>query len=121
MIDLTEKWKKGELPEGWYWVKRVTWSECINMLYNWSDTFLDGDVPVDNDNIIEVLAKVPDYEEWQALNQNLDSTMQTNKALCKKLAELKELLRECKGIFDECFSPSVKYGELYKQIDEVLK
>ena len=67
MTDLTEQWKKGELPEGWYWVKNVTWSECINMLYNWSDTFLDGDVPVDNDKIIEVLAPVPSYEEYLSL------------------------------------------------------
>ena len=36
-------------------------------------------------------------------------------------AQLKELLKDCKDIFDECFSPSVKYGELYKNIDEALK
>lgn len=71
MTDLTEQWKKGELTEGWYWVKNVTWSECINMLYNWSDTFLDGDVPVDNDKIIEVLAPVPSYEEWKDLKSKL--------------------------------------------------
>lgn len=36
-------------------------------------------------------------------------------------AELKELLKECKEVFDECFSPSAKHGELYKKIDEALR
>ena len=36
-------------------------------------------------------------------------------------AQLKELLKECKEIFDECFSPSAKHGELYKKIDEALR
>lgn len=124
MTDLTEQWKKGELTEGWYWVKSVTWSECINMLYNWSDTFLDGDVPVDNDKIIEVLAPVPSFEEWQAkLEQNAQLKEQINHLLktqarqfvdnqklqvkaekakdvvnidtARQIKQLKELLKEC--------------------------
>ena len=78
--ELTEQWKKGELPEGWYWVRIKTWCEYITMLYYTSDIFLDGDVPVDNDKIIEVLAPVPSYDEWQAkLEEN---------------TQLKELLKE---------------------------
>ena len=38
-----------------------------------------------------------------------------------EIDKLKELLKECKDIFDECFSPSVKFGVLYKEINEVLK
>ena len=37
---------------------------------------------------------LPSYEKWKALNGNMDSVMQTNQALCKKLAELKELLKQ---------------------------
>lgn len=99
MTDLTEQWKKGELPEGWYWVKRVTWSECINMLYNWSDTFLDGDVPVDNDEITEVLAKVPSYEEWKDLKSKLqlkDTAYDFDTArLEEENAQLKEQINKC--------------------------
>jgi hypothetical protein len=127
--DLTEQWKKGELPEGRYWVKIKTWCEYITMLYYTSDIFLDGDVPVDNDKIIEVLAPVPSYEEWKALNQNLDSTMQTNKALCKKLVEVKELLRIILSKTEICYSMvfqkdiiNAELNEaLLKKINEVLK
>ena len=64
---------------------------------------------------------VPSYEEWKALNGNMDSVMQTNQALCKKLAELKELLKECKmplEVYNEMFGNK---AELLTKIDEVLK
>lgn len=80
-ISLTEQWRKGELQDGWYWVKKKTCEEYIDKVYFWYDTFIDGDVPLDNDKVVEVLAKVPSYEKWQAkLEEN---------------AELKELLKEC--------------------------
>lgn len=110
---LTEQWKKIELPDGEdYYIK---WKDSKVF----TATFVDfmgrkmfqrmelefEELPIEH--YLSVLAPVPSYEEWQAkLEEN---------------AQLKELLKECKGIFDECFSPSVKYGELYKQIDEVLK
>lgn len=134
MTDLTEQWRKGELPDGWYWVKKKTCEEYIDKVYFWYDTFIDGDVPLDNDKVIEVLAHVPSYEEWQALNGNMDSTMQTNKALCKKLAELKELLRECRNSLEEqsnvrkLYESDVEYRDRYNKkmdllikLDEVLK
>lgn len=46
-------------------------------------------------------------EEWNTMLRTVNRT--------------KELLKECKEIFDECFSPSAKHGELYKKIDEVLR
>lgn len=64
---------------------------------------------------------LPSYEEWMEKTKSLKVLAE---AYCKEKQQndkIKELLKECKGIFDECFSPSVKYGELYKQIDEVLK
>ena len=72
---------------------------------------------------------VPSYEEWQALNQNLDSTMQTNKALCKKLVEVKELLRIILSKTETCYSMVLQKDiisaelskALLKKINEVLK
>lgn len=49
------------------------------------------------------------------------STLHRSMVLEAENAQLKELLKECKEVFDECFSPSAKHGELYKKIDEVLK
>lgn len=63
MTNLTDKWEKGELPEGDYYIKRR-----------------NGDTPYDNidshgvwrnsidEDIIEVLEPVPSYEEWDKLN-----------------------------------------------------
>ena len=39
----------------------------------------------------------------------------------RQIKQLKELLKECKEVFDECFSPSAEHGKLYKKIDEALK
>lgn len=123
MNDLTEQWKKGELTEGWYWVKNVTWSECINMLYNWSDTFLDGDVPVDNDKIIEVLAPVPSYDELQNMNKAVNECMSANIKLVEQNAQLKELLKECFEYIDwtDGTGSPISQQKLLDKIDEVLK
>ena len=61
---------------------------------------------------------VPSYEEWKALNGNMDSVMQTNQALCKKLAELKELLKRCKRHINASF-PEI-YRELLHKINQAL-
>mgnify|MGYP006988966982 CR=1 FL=1 len=57
MTDLTELWKKGELPEGRYYVENN--NGIIGMLY-WSEIAGWYDIK-------EVKAKVPTYEEYQAL------------------------------------------------------
>ena len=67
---------------------------------------------------------VPSYEEWKALNGNMDSVMQTNQALCKKLAELKELLERCRDELFEIYSNEVSHPEdvpIIKKLDEVLQ
>lgn len=90
MTDLTSQWKKGKLPSGWYWVEGCRDKE----IYAYTSEYLNHMYrPKNSDRIIEQL---PSYEEWKALNGNMDSVMQTNKALCKKLAQLKELLKECR-------------------------
>ena len=127
MTDLTEQWKKGELPNGYYWI-RVFWGGMVIMAYH---TAFDGlfeldDHYYDEDEISEVLAKVPSYEEYQKLlsdqlaknegeeiNAELEHRLAMVKAngkypdkisrlksrvvaLSEEKAQLKELLRECK-------------------------
>lgn len=72
MTDLTEQWKKGELPSGWYYLKvdeelanYPVISECVDD-YNLGlplSYFYDFDVA----KIEQVLAPVPSYEEWEQL------------------------------------------------------
>ena len=92
MTDLTDKWKKGELPSAdenhtWlaYYLKQASGRIHADSYWrgNWGHA--------DRNSIIEVLAPVPSYEEWQeAYNCMLE-----NEVLRLKNAQLKELLMEC--------------------------
>ena len=121
---LTEQWKKGELPNGYYWI-RLSWGGMVIMAYH---TAFDGlfeldDHYYDSDEISEVLASVPSYDEWQASY----NCMLENEVLRLKNAQLKELLEECRHIigiekdFATCHFEEYTLVELLTKIDEVLK
>ena len=73
---LTDKWRKGELPEGWYYVK----GNRAEGIYAYTAEYLNNMYrPRNGEKIIE---QVPSYEQWQAkLEEN---------------AKLKSLLKECR-------------------------
>ena len=116
---LTEQWRKGELPNGYYWI-RLSWGGMIIMAYH---TAFDGlfeldDHYYDSDEISEVLAPVPSYGEWQASY----NCMLENEVLRLKNAQLKELLKEYKKQLSEIKNAYIdlttqdEYGSYY--IDE---
>lgn len=94
MTNLTEKWEKGELPEGWYYIKdedgHITiaeyYAECIDRETNKTECVWSclGEP-------IEVLGRVPSYELWKAVHEQWKVLLQEN-------TKLKELLKECKGL-----------------------
>ena len=114
---LTEQWKKGELPNGWYWVKGIK-SEGI---YAYTAEYLNNMYRPRNGEII--IEQVPSYEEWQASY----NCMLENEVLRLKNAQLKELLEECRHIigiekdFATCHFEEYTLVELLTKIDEVLK
>lgn len=85
---LTEQWKKGELPSGWYWVelKEGTFvggkkSITLDYLFDFTNDFERHPYLVES-----VLAEVPSFKQWQAkLEEN---------------TKLKGLLKELKRYFD---------------------
>lgn len=83
---LTEQWREGTLESGWYYVV-IEWNDEIRMLYFEGDYFLDTDVPLDNDNIKEVLDAVPSYEEYMEL---VSKCRQLEKRLAIATKALKE-------------------------------
>ena len=111
MTDLTEQWKKGELPSGWYWVKGCRdkgiyayTCEYLNHMYR----------PNNSDRIIE---RVPSYDEWVEKTKSLKVFAE---AYCKEKqqnAELKELLKEV--LRHELSLKEI--SELTRKISEVLK
>ena len=89
MTDLTEQWKKGEIKKNKYWVKYKN-----GKIDTWE--LSEGITIESKPEIIEVLAPVPSYEEWQKV-LNIDFN---NEVLRLENAKLKELLKECREILD---------------------
>lgn len=104
---LTEQWKKGELPCGWYWVEG-----CSDKgIYAYTGEYLNNMYrPINSERIIE---KVPSYDEWQASENYIDYLKQcisvyeskdkqatetsiAYNELLEENTKLKELLEECR-------------------------
>ena len=93
MTNLTEQWKKGELPEGHYYVK-----DGENMIAEYLDGyFYNNGEPMTSftGGVDKVLAPVPSYDELQNMNKAVNQAMSENIKLVKQNAQLKELLTEC--------------------------
>ena len=88
---LTEQLKKGELPEGWYYVIKTG---DVEMLEYSCNCFLAGDVPLIDNEVTEVLAPVPSYDELQNMNEAVNECMAANIKLVEQNAQLKELLKK---------------------------
>jgi hypothetical protein len=116
MTDLTEQYQKGELPEGWYYIKDENGviyaaENCLNY-----DSLSDKGYTAfyyAETEISEILAPVPTYSEYLALQSDslakdegaeivaelekrLKKTQGIELDLRRKNHELKELLKECK-------------------------
>ena len=66
---LTEQWKKGELPCGWYYV----YLKHLEMFEIAGSSTLSGILERGNEDGIEVLALVPSYQENAKLKELLHS------------------------------------------------
>ena len=113
---LTEQWKKGELPEGWYYVK----GNRAEGIYAYTAEYLNNMYRPRNGEII--IEQVPSYEEWQASY----NCMLENEVLRLKNAQLKELLKDCKEVIKNVDTYYGNYDStngylVINKIDEVLK
>ena len=96
-MTLTEQWKKGELEEGWYYVKNV--DGVIGMLHH---SKISGWY-----NVHQVLAPVPSYEEWKSTGKFAMEAMN----VAEERQRLKELLKECRDILED-ISEHTDYNEV---------
>ena len=90
MTDLTDKWKKGELPEGHYYIKTRIETNIDEYIQWYKDHGIPSEKSFTCFDVQKVLAPVPSYEEWQASY----NCMLENEVLRLKNAKLKELLKE---------------------------
>ena len=121
---LTEQWKKGELPYGRYYVELAYNGNSIIMAeYWWDKTLTLDDHQYSREEVKRILAPVPSYEEWQASY----NCMLENEVLRLKNAQLKELLKECILYFNALVEKRLKLEyipqvyELLSKINEVLR
>jgi len=82
MTNLTEQWKKGELPDGWYYVK----GNRAEGKYAYTAEYLNNMYRPRNGEII--IEQVPSYELWKAVHEQW-------KVLLDENTKLKEQLKEC--------------------------
>lgn len=124
--DLTEQWKKGRLPSGYYYIIPVgSYNHCYIDYYN-AET---DDWEVNYCNKIQtVIDQVPSYNSFNAFKDDFKyikklkkDSEKDNELYRAKIKQLKELLKECKmplEVYNEMFGNK---AELLTKIDEVLK
>ena len=87
MTDLTDKWKKGELPSGWYWVDYYSVDGAVMLEYIPQH---NGFGYEEKELVQAVLAEVPDYVEWQAsekYNKHLEEVIKIYERKDKQATE----------------------------------
>ncbi len=89
MTNLTEQWKKGELPYGRYYVELAYNGNNIIMAEYWWDKALTlDDHEYSREEVKRILAPVPSFEQWQQLKELLkECRSPINYALCLNLSE----------------------------------
>lgn len=110
-VSLKELWSKREL-DGAYYIKNGNGEYEAQIFQDKRKDYRFIGSPIS-----EFVCEVPSYEQWQSLNELLDSMQDTNKALAHRLNICKKLLKEAKEKF-----VNLDYAKgLIRRIDEVLK
>ena len=114
--DLTQQWKKGELPNGWYWVNGIR----AEGIYAYTAEYLNNMYrPRNGERIIE---QVPSYEQWQKHRKTLLKTQEKNCDLEIINTQLKELLKECVEYVKKDYGDYLTYTQsaIYQEINQAL-
>ena len=114
--DLTQQWKKGELPNGWYWVNGIR----AEGIYAYTAEYLNNTYRPRNGEII--IEQVPSYEEWQKHRKTLLKTQEKNCDLEIINTQLKELLKECVEYVKKDYGDYLTYTQsaIYQEINQAL-
>lgn len=93
MNDLTEQWKKGELPEGWYYIE----GNRVEGIYAYTAEYLNNMYRPRNGE--RIIAKVPTYSEYLALQSDSLAKNEATEIIAELEEDnkkLKELLKEAR-------------------------
>ena len=118
MTNLTEQWKRGELQNNWYYIRTPNGIEKWEYIKQ-----SHGFGYYETEWVLEVLAPVPSYEEWQQMKAFCEEFNALNVA--QENQKLKELLRECRDLIEwyktDCGYKDKPTESVLTKIDEVLK
>ena len=123
MTDLTEQWKKGELPEGHYYIKTRIETNIDEYIQWYKDHGIPSGKSFSCFDVQEVLAPVPAYDEWFKIKNlaSLTSLLQEKNIEClHRENKLKELLKECKRYIDIWGYTDTHGNLLLPQIEQAL-
>jgi hypothetical protein len=122
MTDLTDKWKKGELPEGYYYVK-----DGENIIAEYLDGyFYNNGQPMTSfsGGVDKVLEPVPSHEEYDNVIKCYLCAHEKADRFEKENQKLKALLKEVGGKLKYINTPRNKHNifgnDLMKKINQAL-
>ena len=98
---LTEQWKDGTLPEGYYYVKCVFYDD-ISIFHLDYEVGVDGLLPVK-----EVLAEVPSYEELNITDEQIENLQKMCEDECSRRCRLEEQLAIATKALKEYTKPAM--------------
>lgn len=104
-LSLTELWQKGELEDGYYFIKMSYQGAILPIYYSQDYGFEYDDHFYDFEEISEVLAPVPSYDEWNASEKYIKS--------------LEEKIKIYERIDKQHTNDSIAYNELAEENDKL--
>lgn len=99
---LTADWKAGKLPLGYFYVKYK--NREIGIQDNFIDNFLGQLI----NRIIQVIAPVPTYDEYKAMQERIANASKTIEELKEKIKDKEELI--------QCLGSDIDYLDTKKMI-----
>ena len=136
MTNLTEQWKRGELPKGYYYAEDDG-EELIIHIQGQNGSVMGDDFDLKATDWIKPIAPVPSYEEWQPftdpyfrglttkhISELAKKSIRLTKQSCEDnttIQRLKELLGYCADILEELDDKDRDIEILLEEIDEALK
>ena len=127
MTTLTEQYRNGELPSGWYYIRDEMYKVYPAQYIREYDYIKDkayAEFPHADNLVVDVLCEVPSYESWKKHRKVTAETQIKNCDLEIINTKLKELLKECRFLLGktpyENTSQYLTFSDVLNRVDQVL-
>lgn len=123
--NLTEQWKRGELPKGYYYAEDDG-EELIIHIQGQNGSVMGDDFDLKATDWIKPIAPVPSFDEWQQMKAfceefNALSVAKENQKLKELLMDFVKRMEHYKEVKPDVGFIMFDLGYLANQVKEVLK